>query len=202
MSEEELATNQQKPKSKKTALIAIIAIIVLAAIAGAYYFWTHRSQTVKTADGSTVTYSKNGNEATISSQSGDFTVGENVSVPADFPKDIPFYAKVKVTSIVTANSDFGYTATSNDVAAAILAWYKSELAKSGWTIDVETPNSLNISKGDLSGGVSVIQTGSTSTISFSTMKKTAIPYTDANGNSITYDEMIQQQKELLNSLNQ
>lgn len=188
-------------KSNKTLMIVIIvvAVIVLAGLAW-YFLIYHRTVTVTGDDGNTVTYTKNGDSATVSNASGDYTVGTNVSVPSNFPKDIPFYAKVNVTSVITANDDFGYTATSNDAVATIIAWYKSELVKDGWTIDIELPTGLNISKGDLSGGVNVLQ-GTPTNISFSTMKKTAIPYTDADGNSITYDQYIQQQRELLNSVN-
>lgn len=90
-------------------------------------------------------------------------IGTN-EVPDTFPKDFPLYPGAKVTSSLSGeqsgkSNGFWLTMTSQDSADKVLAFYKTELAKNGWTIESTfTANDMTnqtVKKGTWSGSLSV-----------------------------------------------
>jgi len=63
-----------------------------------------------------------------------FARGENVKLPAGFPKDVPLYAKMTLVIASTQAQDemFIIQATSADTMDQIAAFYKQEAPKQGW----------------------------------------------------------------------
>lgn len=62
------------------------------------------------------------------------------TVPDTFPKDFPLYPGAKVTSSLSGtqsgkNGGFWLTMTTGDSVDKVTAFYKSQLAAKGWTID-------------------------------------------------------------------
>lgn len=63
-----------------------------------------------------------------------FVVGENVSLPSDFPKDIPVYPDSKTLTASTDPSQGGASVTfqSSDDVAKATRWYEDRLKNDGW----------------------------------------------------------------------
>ena len=63
--------------------------------------------------------------------------GENVTIPADFPKDVPVYPGAKAIGVVmTKTGDQGASLTlkTDDDTAKVIAWYEDQL-KASWKQD-------------------------------------------------------------------
>lgn len=55
--------------------------------------------------------------------------GNNVSVPSDFPKEIPVYANASVLSTAMAADSSSITLQTSDKATDVLTWYESQLSE-------------------------------------------------------------------------
>lgn len=63
-------------------------------------------------------------------------LGEDVSLPDNFPSDVPIFEDVTViASLETAEGEFTTTMTSTEDHGVITKFYETELKKEGWTID-------------------------------------------------------------------
>lgn len=89
------------------------------------------------------------------------SIGENMDIPDDFPKDVPVYSGAKASSIMTNSTEKSASATltSADDAAKITAWYEAKFKADGWTEDSNsTINKVEVrsySKGDVKITISV-----------------------------------------------
>lgn len=90
-------------------------------------------------------------------------------VPDTFPKEFPLYPGYKVTSSMSGaasgkNNGFWLTLSTSDASDKVTDFYKTELAKNGWTIDSTfTANDMTtqaISKGTWKGSLSMGKTSS------------------------------------------
>jgi hypothetical protein len=81
------------------------------------------------AQGQQVTYTDNKTGATSA-------FGEDVKLPADFPKDAYIYPGTKVTGVTTSKEN-GVTAwvmlTTSDSAKTVADWYAKDAKDEGWT---------------------------------------------------------------------
>ncbi len=65
-----------------------------------------------------------------------FVTGDNVAIPASFPKDVPIYTNGKPTSIqVIKTGSASLLFITSDDRAKIRDWYLAEADKGGWKID-------------------------------------------------------------------
>lgn len=130
------------PKSGSKAWLVIVIIIGVLIIAGGiYYFLTHRTS----------------NGISDVSTTAGILGGEKVTKPSNFPTDIPVYDDVTFNSFVNdgPGDGIGYSGTTNNAPSTVLSWFKTELPKSGWTIEVENANMLSISKTNSVGSVNI-----------------------------------------------
>jgi len=100
--------------------------------------------------------------------------------PANFPKDMPLYPKATYSSY-TVSQDAGssYGADTSDSQEVVMAWFKTEVLKAGWTIDAEVSgHMLSLSKGDLLGSVNCEPLGGQNRISFSEIPKSMMSQED------------------------
>jgi hypothetical protein len=71
------------------------------------------------------------------SQTGNVTLfGENVTIPDDFPKDVPLYPGVKVTSVVmekTGDKPSSLGLKMTDDVDKVVTWYAKTLKEQGWS---------------------------------------------------------------------
>ena len=90
-------------------------------------------QAVNQASGGKASVNLDNNNVIYKDQNGTVQYGDSVTLPADFPKEIPIYAGTKVFSTAQSNGDTYLTLQSTDKIADVLAWYKSQLEGAGWT---------------------------------------------------------------------
>lgn len=90
-------------------------------------------------------------------------IGSN-KVPDTFPKDFPIYPGAKVTSSLSGaeagkSNGFWLTMSTTDSVDTVTAFYKTQLANSGWTIEsTYTANDTTtetVKKGDMSGSLAI-----------------------------------------------
>jgi hypothetical protein len=87
--------------------------------------------------------SKGGGEAVINvktkGKEGDaqITVGKtgSVSLPADFPKDVPIQEGATVATTMRMGDNLTVTLTLKGTLAATKAYYEAQLKKEGWTVE-------------------------------------------------------------------
>lgn len=62
-------------------------------------------------------------------------VGEDLAIPANFPKDVPIYSGAKVKAVVMADDtekNATISLSSTDVPKTVADWYDKTLASAGW----------------------------------------------------------------------
>ncbi len=61
--------------------------------------------------------------------------GDNVALPADFPKDIPIIDGAKIVGVAVTNSDGSWvTMTTDKSVEESAAWYDDQLKKDAWVL--------------------------------------------------------------------
>lgn len=156
--------NTPKTGGSKAWVIIVVILVVLILGAGGYYWWT-KTHSYVTAGGDTISTAENGGKAVK---------------PANFPKDMPLYPKATYASYtVSKEAGSSYGADTSDSQETVMAWFKTEVVKAGWTIDVEVPgHMLSLSKGDLIGSVSCEPLSGQNRISFSEVPKSVYSQED------------------------
>lgn len=89
------------------------------------------------ATGGDVDVDTKNNAVTFKNAAGDVVqFGENVTIPADFPKDVPVYPGSKAASVVISSSgdkSSSLSLKSSDDSAKVVKWYEDTLKAQGWT---------------------------------------------------------------------
>ena len=196
---------QQKKSSNKIILIIVAVVVVLGVVALAGGYFVMRSIKVKVsqkigqsigenmaekaiekATGQKADVNTDNNSVSIKTDSGTFAASESgtIKLPSDFPSDIFTYPDAKITFATStpANAADGTKAsfmigyTVNQSISDVVAKYKAEMAKNGWTagteanygammIDFKKGNkdvsvTVGDSQGDKTGSTGVSITGS------------------------------------------
>ena len=135
------SSSKSTPKSggiPKWMIVVIIAVVVLYALF--YIGGMIVGNMVKAKMGITgMKMDNDGKSFAIQGKNGAMMqVGENVQLPAGFPKDMPIYPGAKLQSAIDTKEGYSITyIVENVTAEQMQAWYKSELAKSGWTNEMD-----------------------------------------------------------------
>ncbi len=91
------------------------------------------------AQGNDVDIDIDGDALTVTSQDGavSVTTGENVSLPAGFPKDVPIYPGAQVRAAVQDAGSNGYHAQLHtaDAVDKVAEYYTKEVESHGWVED-------------------------------------------------------------------
>ena len=89
--------------------------------------------------------------------------GENLTIPDDFPKDVPVYPGASVKGIVTSKeggASYTLTLMSKDTNAKVIAWYQDKMKSDGWTEEASMSatgyETRSYQKDSLSIGLNVI----------------------------------------------
>ena len=120
-------------------LLVILVVIIVGCCGGASLCGLFVNQKVKeieqegftlnTGEGS-VTFGKEG--VAIKTEEGTIQTGNKL--PANFPKDIPAFAGLKpIASAVSSEGDVNASLTGKGDKAEIVAFYKEQMVKEGWT---------------------------------------------------------------------
>jgi len=161
------AESQQKKSSNKVVLIIVAVLVVLGVIvlAGGYFVMksirTKISQKVgqsigenmaekaiQQATGQKADVNTDNNSVSIKTDSGTFAASESgtIKLPSDFPSDVFTYPDAKITFATStpanaadgAKASFMIGYTVNQTITDVVAKYKDEMAKNGWTVGTET----------------------------------------------------------------
>jgi hypothetical protein len=142
-------------QKSKQILIAIGIILLVAIIIGGWYFYGNKKEIIIGEDGSKIKYTTDGKITTAESENGIFATGENVKIPSNFPKNMPVYSGIKLGMVWNGNMNendsesenikAGYVGTIAKPCKEIFEWYKTELLKDGWKIDVNMKEGLTLS---------------------------------------------------------
>lgn len=89
--------------------------------------------TLKTDEGE-VKFDGDDNSGKITTDQGEFQYGENLALPADFPKNVPIYAGANIKSISSNTKEMSafVTYTVSQEPTTLYTFYKSELESKGW----------------------------------------------------------------------
>jgi hypothetical protein len=99
--------------------------------------------TLKTDDG-TLTFDGDKGTGSIKTDEGEIKYGEDLSLPADFPSNIPVFPGAKIVTVsskMEENTVF-LSFTSDKPIVTILAYYKEEMPGKGWTYTSELAGSM------------------------------------------------------------
>lgn len=156
----------QKKSNTNTVLIIVAIVVVLGIVALVGGYFVMRSIKAKVSQKIGQTIGENmlekaiekgtGQKADVSADGGTVSIktGEgtmasseegNIKLPSDFPSDVFTYPDAKITFAIStpANAANGTTASymvaySVDQSVAdVVAKYKAEMAKNGWTVETE-----------------------------------------------------------------
>jgi hypothetical protein len=157
----------QTKSSNKILLIIVSVVVVLGVIAlvGGYFVMKsvrskisekvgHKigenlvEKAIEQETGQKADVDTEDGSVSIKTDSGTFAASEsgNIKLPSDFPSDVFTYPDAKITFSTTtpANAADGTKAafmiayTVNQSVADVVAKYKDEMAKNGWTVESET----------------------------------------------------------------
>jgi cytoskeletal protein RodZ len=161
------AGQQQPKKSNTNTVLIIVAVVVvlgLVMIVGGYFVVRSLKAKVSQKVGQTIgenllekaieqgtgqkaDVSADGKTVSIKTDDGTFATSETgtIKLPADFPSDVFTYPDAKITFAIStpANAASGTTASYivsysvNQSPADVVAKYKAEMVKNGWTVGTE-----------------------------------------------------------------
>lgn len=120
----------------------IIIVIVVVVIAGGLFFWLQREGTeeaiessIEKATNGAVDVDLDGETLTVNTNTGSFTVGEEVDLPDDFPSDIHVIdGTIKMATETTEIEGFSVSIETSKSVSAAKAEYEEQLVDDGWTI--------------------------------------------------------------------
>jgi hypothetical protein len=132
-----------KPRHHAVTILIIALAIPLLAGCGP-------KTTVSDNNGNKVTYDKDKKTADYQFTTPDgtkthATVGENVTIPADFPSDAAAYPKASIIAASSSSELVQLIFKTPDSANDVLAFYQKQLKDNGWEID----NTMNMGTGTL-----------------------------------------------------
>lgn len=125
---------------QKTTLLFVPAIALSLIGAGCNPVQQAQDQAAATAveraTGGKVKVDANGNQMQIKGENGEVTtVGQNITLPDNFPKDVPVYPGAQITAVsVSTSGEKGAILnqhTTDDLSKAV-AWYADAMTKGGF----------------------------------------------------------------------
>lgn len=156
----------------KTILLIVGGVVVIGvagAIAAPLIIGNAINTSLKEATGGSMSYDSNQFQVTGGDENISMQIGGNLSMPADWPSDVPgVYSNGKLQSVIapTPNSkDIGGAVTyriSGVTSSTLTQYYVSQATNLGWRQDLNNygPNTLAFTKGNLFLTVTMSQLGS------------------------------------------
>ena len=145
-------------------IVAVVVVLGVVALAGGYFVMRSikakisqkigqsigenmAEKAIEQATGQKADVNTDNNSVSIKTDSGTFAASESgtIKLPSDFPSDVFTYPDAKITFATStpANAADGTKAsfmigyTVNQSVADVVAKYKDEMAKNGWTVGTE-----------------------------------------------------------------
>ena len=142
------------PKKSNSGLIIVLVILLVlclccSAIGGGLYYISRNAESIAKAalDEAQKQAQKQlenqGSTTTTGGTTGGTTTDDNSSfsfsgtLPSGFPTDAPIYPGSKVGYSSSSNGEYSVTLSTTAKVADVMAYYKQNLPKNGWTIESE-----------------------------------------------------------------
>lgn len=177
-----------KDKGFSSIIILIVAVLFVGIAGTGYYFSrkspaTNKGQIIKT-------------QVVKQEIAGNDKVGDNLKLPANFPKNIPVYPGAPITTINFdgKSEKGGLTQETRDDMVKVAEWYKTEAIKLGWTVEISSADSITFkNKQNLLGHLGLTADSGKTDIEFATYSKE--DFDMGNGNKPDTNTILQQQKQ-------
>jgi len=187
---------------KSKQILIVVGVVLLAAIVvGGWYFYGNKKGTIIGEDGSKIKYTTDGKTTTAKSENGTFATGENVKIPSDFPKNLPVYSGIKLemawsgsmneNDSESENIKAGYAGTIAKPCKEVFEWYKTELPKAGWKIDVSLKEGMTLSDDKEICSFTIDGSENSCDVTLTTMDKT-----EMTGGAAEYSNMIKEAEDM------
>lgn len=113
---------------------------------------------IENASGGDADVDVQGGTTRVTTSEGTVTVGEQ-ELPADWPTDVPAYPGSTIQAAGTVNGQGkGALFQTSDASADVVAYYKTQLAAGGWTMDtVAAMGSISVLSASKEGRTVAIQ---------------------------------------------
>jgi hypothetical protein len=178
-------TSESKPKSPvdenpkgggipKWVIVVIIIVAVLYALF--YVGGMMIGNAMKNRMGlAGVQMNNDGKSFSIHGKNGEsMQVGENVTLPANFPQSMPMYPGGKLQSAVDAKEaqSITYFVKGADMKT-VAYWYRKELPKNGWTNELDKMDGgfIPVKNGYLSGVIAIVTKDDTTSVTINISSK-------------------------------
>lgn len=142
-----------------SGVIILIGIVLLIGVGGvAYYFSTNKegSDNTSSSGGTLVRKESKGNQEIYKVDDETIIVGDDITLPKDFPENVPVYPRSKIISAAYIDGQAHLQQTTNDAAEKVLEWYKKELMDAGWEVVVTSPDGITVENDELFGDVVIL----------------------------------------------
>lgn len=167
--------------SQKKLLYIVVGVVVLGGLGmlvrgmfsrNAGEFMAERA--IERATGGNVDVDYRGdNTITYKGKEGSVQVGENASLPSDWPSDVPVISGAKISYSGTSNPATGQSGasvmfTTTKSAAEVAEYYNAELASQGWAIEgtgnFGGTSIVSAKKDSRTVGISIVSAEETTTV--------------------------------------
>jgi hypothetical protein len=138
---------------------------------------------------------------TIKDHHDGILTGHDLTLPQNFPKDIPVFPNAKISAIWNQDA-IGYHASIPSTQENAISWYRDEYQKMDWKTDLETDTGLTFSN-DRYITVLIIspEKDNFASVNISKIDKSSIPFTTKDGEQ-DYDKAIMEAKRISNQAEQ
>jgi len=160
--------------NQKKLIIIVVAVVVLGGLGMLVRGMFSRNiaenmaeNAIERATGGKVDVDYDGDDTiTYKSDEGSFQAGENVSLPSDWPSDVPVMSGVKISYAGSSNPSTGAPGasvmfTTSKSASEVAAYYNSQLVDEGWTIEstanMGSSSVVSAKKGERTVGLYIIE---------------------------------------------
>ena len=166
--------------NQKKLIIIVIVVVALGGIGMLVRSMFSRNiaenmaeRAIEQAGGGDVDVDFDDNTWTYETDEGSFQAGEDVSLPSDWPSDVPVMSGAKISYAGSSNPSTGapgasVTFTTSKSASEVASYYNSELVNHGWTIDSTAnmggANVISAKKGERTVGLYIIESEGTTSV--------------------------------------
>lgn len=173
MEETKQTETMQAPAKKKSNILLIVAVVLVVLLAacgliipriiGGVFKGVLQSNgisidekkgdfSIKTDEGE-LKFDGDKNSGTIKTDEGEVQYGEGLSLPSDFPKNVPILSDANILSVTskTANGSAMVVYTTSKTNKEVYDYYKAEMVTKGWTEQMSfSEEMLSFTQGDQS----------------------------------------------------
>ena len=118
--------------------VVLAVVVVLSAGCGKKASETASEKMIESAmraQGQNADVTINSETMQVKTKDGDMSFGEGTKLPENWPDDVQVYTGLKLLSAMKTKEGFSIQGTTTDALDKVAAFYKEQLATSGWAED-------------------------------------------------------------------